>query len=157
MKKVFKLNNLLQIIIELKKEEKIVGFANGCFDLLHKGHIFLLSEAKKNCDFLIVGLNSDFSVKSLKGKSRPIDNEKNRIDNLLKKTQVDAIILFSEDTPINLITNLSPNILFKGSDYINKEVVGSSYIKEKNGKTIFINIIDGYSTTNIINKSSINS
>jgi rfaE bifunctional protein nucleotidyltransferase chain/domain len=147
-------SELIKKIFLLKDEKKIIGFTNGCFDLLHKGHISLLIKAKKKCDYLIIGLNDDSSIKSIKGEDRPIDSQNDRIIKLSKLEEVDAIILFSEDNPLNLIIKLCPDILFKGADYKEKKVVGSDFIIKSGGKVTLIDLLDGYSTTKIINNSS---
>ena len=129
MKKFFQNEDiLLERISKIRKSNKIIGFTNGCFDLLHKGHLLLISESKKKCDFLIIGLNSDTSIKDIKGKDRPYEKEIKRIENLELNSNVDAIILFNDKTPLNLIKKISPNILIKGADYIDKTVIGSEYI-----------------------------
>jgi len=149
--KEININDLLKNLSKLRKKKNIIiGFANGCFDLLHKGHLSLLSESKKKCDYLIIGLNSDKSIKLLKGKSRPIENETKRVSMLTKQKEVDAIIIFEELTPLNLIINIKPNILFKGSDYLDKKIIGSNFIHQNGGKIELIDILDGYSTTNLI-------
>ena len=146
--------NLIKKIVQLKKENIIIGFTNGCFDLLHKGHIYSISEAKKKCDYLIVGLNSDISVIKLKGTNRPIDDQSNRILKLSKLDDVDAIIIFHDDNPLKLIKDINPDILFKGADYEDKEIIGSEFIIKNGGKVELIDILKGYSTTNIIKNSS---
>tara|TARA_B110000858_G_scaffold86921_1_gene100451 strand:+ start:6513 stop:6989 length:477 start_codon:yes stop_codon:yes gene_type:complete len=149
--KEININDLLKNLSKLRKKKNIIiGFANGCFDLLHKGHLSLLAESKKKCDYLIIGLNSDKSIKLLKGKSRPIENETKRVSMLTKQKEVDAIIIFEELTPLNLIINIKPNILFKGSDYLEKKIIGSNFIYQNGGKIELIDILDGYSTTNLI-------
>jgi|TARA_B110000459_G_scaffold42577_1_gene46627 rfaE bifunctional protein nucleotidyltransferase chain/domain len=149
--KEININDLLKNLSKLRKKKNIIiGFANGCFDLLHKGHLSLLTESKKKCDYLIIGLNSDKSIKLLKGKSRPIENETKRVSMLTKQKEVDAIIIFEELTPLNLIINIKPNILFKGSDYLEKKIIGSNFIYQNGGKIELIDILDGYSTTNLI-------
>jgi len=155
LNKIFNKHELIKYIVNLRHENLEIGFANGCFDLLHEGHLSLLSESKKRCDFLIVGLNSDTSVKLLKGNDRPIENESIRLEKLSNIKDVDAVILFTEETPLNIIKKLLPNILFKGADYRNKNVVGSEIIIKNGGKIEFIDILDGFSTTNIIKNSSI--
>ena len=155
LNKIFNKHELIKYIVNLRHENLEIGFANGCFDLLHKGHLSLLSESKKRCDFLIVGLNSDTSVKLLKGNGRPIENESIRLEKLSNIKDVDAVILFTEETPLNIIKKLLPNILFKGADYRNKNVVGSEIVIKNGGKIEFIDILDGFSTTNIIKNSSI--
>ena len=146
----------LQIILrDIKRGNSIIGFANGCFDLLHLGHLYLLKEASAMCDYLIVAVNSDSSIKSLKGEGRPIETELTRIMNLSLIQDVDDLVMFKDDTPLELITRIEPNILFKGSDYKEKDVVGSEIVKKNGGKVVLIHTLEGYSTTNIINKSSI--
>ena len=152
-----KLFNEDQLMKHLKKirDGLTIGFTNGCFDLLHEGHLSLLSNARQKCDFLIVGLNSDLSVKLLKGENRPIDNELVRLKKLSTIKDVDALIVFNEETPLKIINRLLPDILFKGADYKYKEVIGSESVINNGGKIKFIDILEGFSTTNIIKNSSI--
>ena len=154
LNKEYSAENLIKKIVQLKKENISIGFTNGCFDLLHKGHIYSISEAKKKCDYLIVGLNSDISVIKLKGSNRPIDDQSNRILKLSKLDDVDAIIIFHDDNPLKLIKDINPDILFKGADYEDKEIIGSEFIINNGGKVELIDILNGYSTTNIIKNSS---
>ena len=146
--------NLIKKIVQLKKENISIGFTNGCFDLLHKGHIYSISEAKKKCDYLIIAINSDISVSIIKGPNRPIDDQVNRVLKLSKLDDVDAIIIFYDDNPLKLIKDINPDILFKGADYKDKEIIGSEFIIENGGKVELIDILNGYSTTNIIKNSS---
>ncbi len=127
------------------KQSKIV-FTNGCFDILHKGHITYLNKARMQGDMLIVGLNSDDSIRRLKGESRPINSLENRAFMLCALECVDYVVSFSQDTPLELIKALQPDVLVKGGDYHNKEIVGKEYTKE----VVLIDFVDGYSTTNII-------
>ena len=133
-------------------KKKIIGFTNGCFDILHIGHLSLLEEAKRNCDYLIVGLNSDMSVKKLKGKSRPINNLKTRRKILESITFIDEVIIFEEETPEKLIKELKPDVLIKGSDYCENEIIGASFVKSYGGKILIIDLVDDLSSTNVINK-----
>jgi D-beta-D-heptose 7-phosphate kinase/D-beta-D-heptose 1-phosphate adenosyltransferase len=137
-------------IRNLKAKNKIIGFANGCFDLLHDGHLHLIKISKKNCDFLIIGLNSDDSVSRLKGTNRPIENQNKRYENLSTLNYVDKVIIFDEDTPIELIEIIRPDIIFKGSDYKGKEIVGGDLIKSYGGKVFLVSLVEGISTTKII-------
>jgi D-beta-D-heptose 7-phosphate kinase/D-beta-D-heptose 1-phosphate adenosyltransferase len=159
MKNINKKYLLKDLIIEIsslkKKYNLVIGFTNGCFDLLHKGHYYIISEAKKKCDYLIVAINSDASVKSIKGDDRPIDNEYVRLDKLSSIKDIDALIVFTDDTPLNIIHELLPDILFKGADYRNKRVIGSEYVIKNGGKIEFIDILDGFSTTGIIESFTI--
>lgn len=130
-----------------------VGFANGCFDLLHPGHVTLLKKAKNNCDKLIVGLNSDSSIRRIKGKNRPIQSESSRAILLASLEYVDLVVIFEEDTPIDLIKALQPNTIFKGADYkVEKNVVGASFVQSYGGKVMLIDLEQGHSTTNTIMK-----
>ncbi len=133
------------------KDKKIV-FTNGCFDLLHLGHIDYLSKASDFGDILIIGLNTDKSVAKLKGKGRPITDEKSRAAILASLFFVDAIILFDEETPLNLIETVQPDVLIKGSDYKPEEIIGYDIVKAKGGQIITIDFLPGYSTTSIENK-----
>ena len=155
MEKYISIHNLIKSINDIRKKNMLIGFTNGCFDLLHSGHIHLLNNAKIACDYLIVAVNSDLSVKSIKGESRPIQKQQIRIDNLSNLSCIDAIISFEDDTPLGIIKILMPDILFKGSDYQKNEVVGSDIIEKNGGKVILIDHLKGYSTTNIIKNSSI--
>ena len=137
-------------IIEKKRAKgKRVVFTNGCFDILHRGHAYYLKEAKKLGDTLIVGLNSDESVKRLKGKSRPINNQEDRAYLLSALESVDYVVIFNEDTPYDLIKEIKPDILVKGADYKGKEVVGSDLVDEVK----LIDFVEGKSTTNIVNRA----
>ena len=154
LNKEYSAENLIKKIVQLKKENISIGFTNGCFDLLHKGHIYSISEAKKKCDYLIIAINSDISVSIIKGPNRPIDDQVNRVSKLSKLDDVDAIIIFYDDNPLKLIKDIKPDILFKGADYKDKEIIGSEFIIENGGKVELIDILNGYSTTNIIKNSS---
>ena len=132
--------------------KQVIGFTNGCFDLLHEGHLHLIKEAKKRCDFLIIGLNSDESVKMLKGESRPIENQEQRAKNLSKMEEVDAIAIFNTETPENIIKDLNPDILIKGGDYNKTDIVGSKLVIENGGSVEVIDLLPGFSTTKIINE-----
>ena len=142
-------------IIELKKYDNVIVFTNGCFDILHKGHITYLSEARELGDYLIVGLNSDRSVTQIKGPERPINNQDFRSEKLLELNSVDDVIIFNEDTPQNLINELQPNILVKGGDYKKNEVVGAREVEEKGGEVVILPLVPGYSTTEIIKEKGL--
>ncbi|MBM3632529.1 MAG: D-glycero-beta-D-manno-heptose-7-phosphate kinase [Alphaproteobacteria bacterium] len=129
-----------------------LGFTNGCFDLLHLGHLHSLKECKKGCDRLIVGLNCDTSIQRLKGKNRPIQEENVRAHVLAALEYVDAVILFEEETPLNLITSLLPDVLFKGADYTVDTVVGADVVHLNGGKVHLIDLKPGYSTTATVEK-----
>ena len=129
-----------------------MGFANGCFDLIHPGHVRLLSEARAACDRLIVALNTDASVKRLKGPSRPLQNEMARATVMASMAPVDLVTLFDEDTPYEMIQALRPDILVKGSDYTVDQVVGADLVQGWGGKVVLAELVDGQSTTNTIRK-----
>lgn len=131
-----------------------VGFANGCFDLVHPGHVALLRKAREKCDRLIVALNTDASVKRLKGESRPVQDEASRAAVIGSLRSVDLVTLFDEDTPLELIKLLKPDVLFKGEDYTVAEVVGSDVIAQWGGSVMLIPLEDGHSTSSIIARSS---
>lgn len=136
----------------LKHRGKCIVFTNGCFDILHIGHIKYLKEAKARGDILVVGLNSDASVKRLKGASRPINSQKDRIDMLAEMDFVDYIVLFEEDTPYNLIERVRPNLLVKGGDYQEDTIVGADFVRAIGGKVEVIPFVEGKSTSNVIEK-----
>ena len=133
------------------KSNKIV-FTNGCFDLVHVGHLHTLSEAKKLGDKLIVAINSDASVKRLKGDSRPILPEQERANLIASLVFVDAVLIFEEDTPIKLIESILPDVLVKGGDWKIEEIVGNEIVRENKGTVVSIPFLDGHSTTDIISK-----
>tara|TARA_B100000787_G_scaffold140237_1_gene109209 strand:+ start:1007 stop:1483 length:477 start_codon:yes stop_codon:yes gene_type:complete len=155
LSKEYKISNIIKRLILLKKNGLRIGFTNGCFDLLHQGHLYSISEAKKKCDYLIIGLNSDISVAKLKGSNRPIDEQAYRVLKLSKLNDVDAIIIFHDETPLRLIKDINPDILFKGIDYKDREIVGSKFVKENGGKVELLDFLDGFSTSNLIKNSSI--
>ena len=131
------------------KDRKIV-FTNGCFDLLHLGHIDYLSKAKDHGDVLIVGVNTDTSVQRLKGANRPITGETSRSMIIASLQFVSAVVLFGEDTPYELIQQVQPDVLVKGSDYLPEDIVGYDIVKAKGGEIVTIDFLEGYSTTGII-------
>lgn len=149
-----KLLSLEKLLIKLpawKQEGKVV-FTNGCFDVLHIGHLDYLGKASEMGHKLIVGLNTDTSVKRLKGTSRPINNEHARAMMLANLAIVDAVVLFEEDTPHEIIQRIVPNVLVKGSDYRVEEIVGSDIVLRNGGSVTPIDLLKGYSTTSIIEK-----
>lgn len=127
-------------------------FTNGCFDILHMGHVDYLARAKSLGDILVVGLNTDRSVSRIKGKNRPVNNQDARALLLASLVFVDAVVLFDEDTPYNLIKSVQPDILVKGSDYKPLEIVGADIVLDAGGRIETIDFLEGYSTTSIIEK-----
>ena len=142
------------LLTKYRKENFKLVFTNGCFDLLHKGHIDLLLNAASFGYKLFVGLNSDKSVKKLKGDSRPIQNEKNRAQKLLELKYVNHVIIFEDLTPKKLIHIISPDVLVKGGDYKTNEIVGAKHVISSGGVVRIIPLTPGFSTTSIIEKSS---
>ena len=138
--------------IKWKKSGKCIVFTNGCFDLLHKGHTDLLMASAKLGDILIVGINSDISVKMLKGEGRPVQTESIRVDCLKKTGLVSRVYIFDDETPLNLIKIIKPDILVKGGDYSPDEVVGKREVTEWGGKVKIVPLTPGYSTTKTIQK-----
>ena len=150
--KVLPVKSALERVSGWRRQVRRVGFTNGCFDLLHPGHVSLLRQARRSCDHLIVGLNSDASVKRLKGADRPVQNETSRAAVLASLADVDAVVIFEEDTPIDLIRSLKPDVLVKGADYTTDEVVGAEDVKRWGGEVILADLLDGHSTTETIRR-----
>ena len=148
----FLLKNNYSKINKIKSEGKKIVFTNGCFDLLHVGHIKYLSEAKDLGDILIIGLNSDKSVKKLKGNNRPINSFEDRAKLLAALKSVDLVIIFEEQTPENLIQEIVPDVLVKGGDYDIEEIVGYQTVIDNGGQVKTVSFYDGYSSTNYIDK-----
>ncbi len=150
--KVLTQNKAIELVERWRRQGLNVGFTNGCFDLIHPGHISLLQQSRKACDRLVVGLNSDASVKRLKGSERPVQNEKARATVLATLNPVDLVVIFDEDTPLELIKALRPNVLVKGADYTVDKVVGAPEVQSWGGRVVLANLVDGQSTTNTIRK-----
>ena len=150
--RIFSQEQLLSQIKWWRLINKTVAFTNGVFDILHEGHIKVLSQAASYADVLIVGVNSDASVKRLKGNSRPINNEHSRSLILASLMVVDAVVIFEEDTPLNLIKKIMPDVLVKGGDYTAETIVGAREVISKGGKVEIIPLEEGFSTTGIIDK-----
>lgn len=143
---------LIQQIKIWQNSSKTIVFTNGCFDLLHRGHIDLLQKASQFGDYLIVGLNSDRSVNNLKGEGRPIESETKRTKNLMKLESVSHVIIFNEETPLKLIQAIRPHILVKGGDYSLDDIVGSADVISRGGSVKIISLTPGYSTTQKVNE-----
>ena len=131
---------------------KTISFTNGCFDILHKGDIFSLSQAAAEADILIVGINSDASTKRLKGEGRPVNDELSRSLIMAALLMVDAVVIFEEDTPLNLILEIQPDVIVKGGDYTEEQIVGAKEVKAYGGRVVINPIMEGFSTTSIIEK-----
>ena len=146
-------NDINQLLTTYRRENFKLVFTNGCFDLLHKGHLDLLSNAAGFGDKLFVGLNSDKSVKKLKGDSRPKQNERTRAQKLLELKYVNHVIIFEDLTPQKLVHAISPDVLVKGGDYVKSEIVGAKHVISSGGIVKIVPLTPGFSTTSIIEKS----
>jgi D-beta-D-heptose 7-phosphate kinase / D-beta-D-heptose 1-phosphate adenosyltransferase len=138
---------------EWRKQDLRIGFTNGCFDILHPGHVKLLTAARGACDRLIVGLNTDASVKRLKGADRPVQDERARAEVLAALEAVDLVVLFAEDTPIRLITDIKPSVLVKGGDYTRETVVGHDVVEAHGGEVMLVDTLPGHSTTSLVKRA----
>lgn len=141
---------IVQQVAQWRLSSKKIAFTNGVFDILHQGHIFSLSQAAREGHYLVVGLNADASVKRLKGDSRPVNNEASRALLLASMIMVDAVVLFDEDTPLELIKSILPDVLVKGGDYTIEQVAGSKEVIANGGRVVINPILEGFSTTSII-------
>jgi len=150
--KIFTLNELTHQLNRWRLQNKKIVFTNGVFDILHEGHIASLGEAATFGHILIVGINADASVKRLKGNDRPVNNEGSRLLVMASLVMVDAVILFEEDTPLNLITAIMPDVLVKGGDYTIEQIVGAPEVLANGGEVKTVPILEGFSTTGIIEK-----
>ena len=144
--------NLADILKKAQADGKKTGFTNGCFDIIHLGHVRYLSEARRYCDVLVLGLNSDASVKRLKGEGRPVNPQDARAEVLEALECVDLITVFDEDTPEELIKLITPDIIFKGGDWKEEDIAGAGHVKAAGGEVKVIPYVDGYSTTKFIEK-----
>jgi D-beta-D-heptose 7-phosphate kinase/D-beta-D-heptose 1-phosphate adenosyltransferase len=150
--KIFSLESVLQVARDWREQGLKIAFANGCFDLLHPGHISLLEQASRSADRLIVGLNADLSIRRLKGPNRPVQSEVARATVLAAVKSVDAVVIFAEDTPIRLIETLEPDVLVKGADYTLDKVVGADLVIARGGKVILAELLSGHSTTETVKR-----
>lgn len=152
--RIFSLPDLLVQVNRWRMIDKTIAFTNGCFDILHEGHIASLSRAAAEADILIVALNFDASVRKLKGEGRPINALQSRALVMASLLMVDAVIGFEEDTPLNLINSIRPDVLVKGGDYRPDQIVGSTEVMAYGGRLVINPILQGFSTTEIINRIS---
>jgi rfaE bifunctional protein nucleotidyltransferase chain/domain len=156
MNKVISSTNLENLVSTIKDNKKTIALTNGCFDILHIGHARYLKKAKELADILIVGINSDLSVKKLKGENRPINNENDRAELLSYFEFIDYLVIFTEPTADNLLLSIKPDVYVKGGDYTKESLPERISIDKINAKVAFIDFVNGYSTTNIINRSKNN-
>jgi D-beta-D-heptose 7-phosphate kinase/D-beta-D-heptose 1-phosphate adenosyltransferase len=136
-----------------RAKDKKIGFTNGCFDLVHPGHISLLTQARAKCDRLVLGLNSDASVKRLKGPGRPVQDETARAIVLASLAMVDLVVIFDEDTPETLIKQLRPDVLIKGADYKRENIVGADFVSSYGGEIVLADLVPDRSTSNLISRA----
>jgi D-beta-D-heptose 7-phosphate kinase/D-beta-D-heptose 1-phosphate adenosyltransferase len=148
--RIYKLDELKLEVLRWRFKSKTVAFTNGCFDILHAGHIASLSQASAEASYLIVGVNSDASTKRLKGEGRPVNSQESRALLLASLIMVDAVVIFDEDTPLELIKSIMPDVLVKGGDYTWDQIVGAKEVTENGGKVVINPIVEGFSTSNII-------
>ena len=150
--KIYTIDNLVRLANQWHMLSKKIVFTNGCFDIMHQGHNTYLLQAAEFGNKMIVAVNTDHSVKKLKGEKRPIIDQNSRAFNLACQTYVDAVILFDEDTPLDLILKLKPDVLVKGGDYTIETIVGANEVKQYGGEVKIIPFLEGYSSTAVINK-----
>lgn len=150
--KIYSQPDLLRKLFQWRFLGKSIAFTNGCFDILHEGHIYSLSAAAKEADILIVGVNADDSVKKLKGPDRPINNQQSRALLVASLLMVDAVVIFEEETPLKLIQQIMPDVLIKGGDYLEKDIAGASEVIAAGGQVIITPTLKGFSTSGIIKK-----
>lgn len=148
--RIYTTATIVQQVAQWRLSSKKIAFTNGVFDILHQGHIFSLSQAAKEGHYLVVGLNADASVKRLKGENRPVNNEASRALLLASLVMVDAVVLFEEDTPLELIKAILPDVIVKGGDYTVEQVAGAKEVIANGGKVVINPILEGFSTTGII-------
>jgi D-beta-D-heptose 7-phosphate kinase/D-beta-D-heptose 1-phosphate adenosyltransferase len=150
--KIMDLATLLRVCAGWRVKSRKIVFTNGCFDILHPGHVVLLLKAAEAGNKLVVGLNADVSVKKLKGAGRPVNREADRALLLAAQTYVDAVVLFEEETPVNLIKAIVPDVIVKGGDYTADTVAGGDFIRERGGEVLIVPLLGDFSTTSLIKK-----
>ena len=150
--KIFTAEQFVHTAAQWRVTGKKIAFTNGVFDILHEGHIFSLSQAAKEADYLIVGLNADASVKRLKGDSRPINQQMSRALVMASLVMVDAVVIFEEDTPLELIKSFLPDVMIKGGDYTVEQIAGAREVIANGGRVVINPILEGFSTTGIIER-----
>jgi D-beta-D-heptose 7-phosphate kinase/D-beta-D-heptose 1-phosphate adenosyltransferase len=150
--KIKKVPALKKIIVRLRKNGKKIVFTNGCFDILHYGHVKYLQDAKREGDILVVAINSDASARSIKGKKRPVVAENDRLRIIAALASVDYVVLFNADTPLEIIKQIKPDILIKGADWKKNNIVGADFVARQGGQVFTIPLVNNRSTTNLIKK-----
>jgi rfaE bifunctional protein nucleotidyltransferase chain/domain len=150
--KIISFSSLKGIIRRLKQNGKRIVFTNGCFDILHYGHVKYLQDAKSKGDYLVVAVNSDSSVKKIKAKNRPVNSQGDRLKTVAALSSVDFVVLFNQDNPLQLIKALKPDILVKGSDWSKQKIIGADFVESYGGKVSTVNLVKGRSTSALIEK-----
>ena len=150
--KIISLSSLKRKVNCLKQNGKRIVFTNGCFDILHYGHIKYLQDAKAKGDYLVVAVNSDSSIKRIKAKNRPVIGQSDRLKTIAALASVDFVVLFSEDNPLKIIKVLKPDILIKGADWSKQKIIGADFVESYGGKVLTVNLVKGRSTSALINK-----
>jgi D-beta-D-heptose 7-phosphate kinase/D-beta-D-heptose 1-phosphate adenosyltransferase len=150
---VAKKGDLETQLLDWRQQGLRIGFTNGCFDILHPGHVRVLTVARGACDRLIVGLNSDASVQRLKGEGRPVQDERARAEVLAALEAVDLVVVFAQDTPIDRITRVKPSVLVKGGDYTRDQVVGHEIVEADGGEVLLVDMLPGFSTTSLVDRA----
>ena len=150
--KIVSITNLKRIIAGLKRKGQRIVFTNGCFDILHYGHVKYLQDARRKGDYLVVAVNSDASIKKIKAKNRPVIAQSDRLKTVAALSSVDFVILFSADNPLRLIKTLKPDILIKGADWSKQKIIGADFVESYGGKVLTVNLVKGRSTSSIIEK-----
>lgn len=150
--KIKTVEEAIKLVHRYKKENRTIVFSNGCFDILHAGHVDYLEKAKEKGDLLVVGLNTDASVRRIKGTDRPVNNEVSRARVLAGLACIDIVVFFDSDTPIDLIREINPDVLVKGKDYDISNIVGADIVLQNGGKVETIQLTEGLSTTSVIDK-----
>ncbi|MCX5699886.1 MAG: D-glycero-beta-D-manno-heptose 1-phosphate adenylyltransferase [Candidatus Omnitrophica bacterium] len=150
--KIISLPELKRKVRALKQDGQRVVFTNGCFDILHYGHVKYLQDARSKGDYLVVAVNSDSSIKKIKGKNRPVIAQSDRLKTVAALGSVDFVVLFNQDTPLRLIKALKPDILIKGADWSKQNIIGADFVASYGGKALTVNLVKGRSTSAIIEK-----
>lgn len=150
--KIISLSSLIRKVRALKQKGKRIVFTNGCFDILHFGHVKYLQDAKAKGDYLVVAVNSDSSIKKIKAKNRPVIGQGDRLKTIAALASVDFAVLFNEDNPLKIITALSPDVLIKGADWSKERIVGADFVESYGGKVATVNLVKGRSTSALIKK-----
>ncbi len=151
-KKIMTLPQLLTVVAGWRTTGKTIAFTNGCFDILHEGHMFSFAQAAREADRLIVGVNSDRSTKALKGNDRPVNREQSRALLLANLVAIDAVVIFDEDTPLTLINAVMPDVIVKGGDYTIDQIVGAKEVMAGGGRVVINPIVEGFSTSGLIER-----